>query len=112
MGKLFKRRRNPHVYSSSQMLATLAELDLVALLQHSSIWLAVDPRTAWLLDMCCTGQMEGGPGTAQEVAQQLGLALPPTPLPPPPSLFSYSIGKEHASAAAQQEEVSQPQMQC
>eukprot|EP00983_Pelagomonas_calceolata_P073981 1152349-Pelagomonas_calceolata.AAC.2 len=64
------------------MLATLVELDLVALMQHSSIWLAVDPRTAWLLDMCCTGQMEGGPGTAQEVAAQLGLELPP-PAPPP-----------------------------
>ena len=82
MAKQFKRRRNPHVYTSAQMLATLAEIELVALLQHSSIWLAVDPHTAWLLDMCCTGQMEGGPGTALEVAAHLGVQLPP-PIPEP-----------------------------
>lgn len=57
------------------MLQILAELRLVALLQHNSVWLAVEPRVAWLLDVCCMGQKDGGPGTAREVAAVLGLQL-------------------------------------
>lgn len=61
------------------MLQTLSELQLTALLQHNAIWLAVEPRLCWVLDQCCTGQLEGGPGTAKDVAESLGLVLPPRP---------------------------------
>ncbi|KXZ43093.1 hypothetical protein GPECTOR_102g46 [Gonium pectorale] len=53
------------------MLATLASLRLHALLQHGGVWLAVPPESAELLNQCCTGQMDGGPGTAEEVAAVL-----------------------------------------
>ncbi|GIL92732.1 hypothetical protein Vretifemale_20236 [Volvox reticuliferus] len=53
------------------MLATLASLRLHALLQHGGIWLAVLPELSELLNQCCTGQMDGGPGTAEEVAAVL-----------------------------------------
>jgi hypothetical protein len=52
-----------------QMLQVLCELDLVAVLQGSSIWIAVDATKADLLDRCCTGQVDGGPGTAAEVSR-------------------------------------------
>ncbi len=67
------------------MLQMLHAEPLVALMQHNSVWLAVPPRTACILDMCCTGQLEGGPHTAQEVADTLGLVLPP-----PPGAAAYS----------------------
>ena len=51
-----------------QMLQLLSDLQLVAVLQGSSIWTAVDAATAHVLDMCCTGQQDGGPDTAAEVA--------------------------------------------
>lgn len=92
------------ILANTQMLQTLVELELVALLQHSSVWLAVEPRVAWLLDMCCTGQMEGGPGTARETAAVLGLQLPPPPAPflPPPL---------HAHHQQRQQQVDQQQQQ-
>lgn len=78
------------------MLQTLVDMRLVALLQHSSIWLAVDPRTGWLLDMACMGQLDGGPGTAADVAAALGLQLPPAAAEPaaPPAPQPGPTGSE------------------
>ncbi|GIL64389.1 hypothetical protein Vafri_18227 [Volvox africanus] len=70
MGQL-KRRRPKHLLRPDEMLATLASLRLHALLQHGGIWLAVLPELSELLNQCCTGQMDGGPGTADEVATVL-----------------------------------------
>ena len=50
------------------MLQVLSELKLTAVLQGSCFWVAVDAATASLLDRCCTGQQDGGPATAREVA--------------------------------------------
>ncbi|GLI67796.1 hypothetical protein VaNZ11_012083 [Volvox africanus] len=70
MGQL-KRRRPKRLLRPDEMLATLASLRLHALLQHGGIWLAVLPELSELLNQCCTGQMDGGPGTAEEVAAVL-----------------------------------------
>ncbi|KAG1675023.1 hypothetical protein FOA52_002680 [Chlamydomonas sp. UWO 241] len=66
MARLYKRRRQG-VLAPGQMLQLLSELRLVALLERACVWVAVDPGTAELLDRCCTGQKDGGPGTADEV---------------------------------------------
>ena len=52
----------------AQMLQVLSELKLTAVLQGSCFWVAVDAATTSLLDRCCTGQQDGGPATAREVA--------------------------------------------
>ncbi|KAG2485417.1 hypothetical protein HYH03_015800 [Edaphochlamys debaryana] len=70
MGPL-KRRRPWFLLRPDQMLSTLASLRMSALLQHGGVWLAVPPELAELLNQCCTGQMDGGSGTAEEVAAVL-----------------------------------------
>lgn len=59
------------------MLHILSQLHLVAVLRDCCLWMAVDEQMAQLLDLCCTGQLDGGPGTALEVAAILGALLPP-----------------------------------
>ncbi len=74
-----------------QMLQILlAEPKLVALMQHNGVWLAVTPRTAWVLDQCCLGQQEGGLDTAVQVASVLGLELPPPAAPAQPQVSSIT----------------------
>eukprot|EP00798_Chlamydomonas_sp_ICE-L_P016382 gene16382-22583_t len=85
MGVQWKRRRPGLAYAPGQMQQILTHLELTALLRDNSIWLSVDPTTAQYLDMCCTGQKDGGPGTAREVAELLGpLRRASCPLKPPP----------------------------
>eukprot|EP00877_Chromochloris_zofingiensis_P012453 jgi/Chrzof1/7461/Cz02g24250.t1 len=54
------------------MLHVLSQLQLNALLQYNTIWLAVDNDMAWMLDICCIGSLEGGPATAAQVAAVAG----------------------------------------
>ncbi|GFR50075.1 hypothetical protein Agub_g12219 [Astrephomene gubernaculifera] len=94
MGGILKRRRPPHLLRPDQMLSSLSSLRLTALLQHGGVWLAVPPHLAELLNQCCTGQMDGGPGTAEEVAAVL------TPLVGEPADWGQQQQPEGSSNAA------------
>jgi hypothetical protein len=99
---MLKRRRPASALRPEQMLDSLANMRLAGLLQHNTIWLAVNPDLAMLLDQCCTGQvhiasylqpsfahlslclqLDGGPNTAAEVAAILAPVVPATPAPLP-----------------------------
>ncbi len=86
-------RRLAHGPRTLQMLQMLKqETNLVALLQHNAVWLPADPRTVWVLDMCCKGQLEGGPAMGQQIASTLGLVLPPPPAQPQPQVRHTQAG--------------------
>jgi hypothetical protein len=66
---------NDAALAGPQMLATLASLQLAALLQHKGIWLAVTPQLAETLNQCCTGQVRPAHGQ-QSPAPPLPAASP------------------------------------
>ncbi|PNW86818.1 hypothetical protein CHLRE_02g096900v5 [Chlamydomonas reinhardtii] len=107
MGQL-KRRRPAHLLRPDQMLTTLSGLRLHALLQHGGIWLAVPPELGEVLNQCCTGQLDGGPGTAEEVAAVLA-PLVGEPLWPPPGLAAPVAAAAEAAVAEEAAAAATPQ---
>mmetsp|Transcript_35354 Transcript_35354/g.78519 ORF Transcript_35354/g.78519 Transcript_35354/m.78519 type:complete len:349 (-) Transcript_35354:60-1106(-) len=83
MGHILKRRRPQGAYTPAQMLQILSQLRLTALLDNNCMWLAVSPAVAEQLDKCCTGQKDGGPGTALEIMSVLTPWLTQQGLPVP-----------------------------
>ncbi|KAG2426935.1 hypothetical protein HXX76_012721 [Chlamydomonas incerta] len=108
MGQL-KRRRPAHLLRPDQMLATLSSLRLHALLQHGGIWLAAPPELGELLNQCCTGQLDGGPGTAEEVAAVLAPLVGEPTWPPPAA--PAPAGGGGLQQEQQQEQQQEPQAQ-
>ncbi len=95
------------------MLQILTKLELTALLHNCSVWLSVDAITAEYLNLCCTGQKDGGPGTAQEVAATLGSLLDQAPLlAPPPEPAPYGETQQRTyNFSRPQEQLQQQQQQ-
>ena len=94
------------------MLQILTKLELTAILHNCSVWLSVDAITAEYLNLCCTGQKDGGPGTAREVAATLGSLLDQAPvLEPPPDPATYGEPQQRSHNLNCRQEEQQVQLQ-